>query len=85
MSQDSRPVLLDSETLVSFLDRMDAWKAQGAWVPAANGDEEPFTTRSGRRLLYCFQPRSGKHAYLDMGTDIILSDDEARLYLGDGV
>jgi hypothetical protein len=70
------------ETLVGALDRQDAWKAQGAWVPASGGTEEPFTARSGARLLYCYQPRSGKHAYLNLGTDLILSDEEARLHLG---
>lgn len=55
---------------------------QGAWLPANGGTETPFTTRSGRRLQYCWQPSTGRHAYLDMGTDLILTDDEARLALG---
>lgn len=48
------------------------------WLPANGGTETPFTTRTGARLLYCWQPSTGKHAYLDCGTDIILTDDEAR-------
>lgn len=48
------------------------------WVPACGGTEEPFNTRSGRRLLYCWNPCRSAHAYLDVGTDIILSDAEAR-------
>lgn len=52
------------------------------WVPACNQTEQPFTTRMGFRLLYCWQPSTGKHAYLNLDTDIILSDDEAALALG---
>jgi hypothetical protein len=47
------------------------------WVPACNGTEVPFVTRTRRTLLYCFNPRQGKHAYLDTSTDLILSDEEA--------
>lgn len=82
MSANRRPDMIPGETLVDYLARLDAWKAQGDWVPASNGTEQPFTARSGARLLYCWQPRSGLHAYLDLGTDLILSDDEARLHLG---
>lgn len=57
-------------------------REQGNWLPACGGTETPFFSRSGRRLLYCFQPSGGRHAYLDMGTDLILTDDEARLALG---
>lgn len=48
------------------------------WVPASGGTETPFKTRTGRTLLYCWQPSTGTHAYLDCGTDMILTDDEAR-------
>lgn len=48
------------------------------WVPAHGGTEQPFVSRSGRRLLYCFNPRRGRHAYLDLSSDIILTDDEAH-------
>ena len=51
------------------------------WVPACGGTEVPFTTRTGKRLLYVWQPSTGNHAYLDLDTDIILSDDEARIAL----
>ena len=60
----------------------EAKKANGNWLPANGGTEEPFMTRSGRRLLYCWQPSTGRHAYLDLGTDLILSDEEAELALG---
>lgn len=82
MCTTPRPVFFPGETLAEHLARVDAWKAQGDWFPAGNGTEQPFIARSGARLLYCWQPRSGRHAYLDLGTDLILSDDEARLHLG---
>lgn len=55
---------------------------QGNWIPANNGTEVPFVTRNNRRLLYCWQPSTGRHAYLDCGTDLILTDEEAVLALG---
>lgn len=54
---------------------------EGDWVPACGGTEVPFRTRTGRRLLYCWQPGTGRHAYLDCDTDLILTDDEARAAL----
>lgn len=48
------------------------------WHPACGGTEEPFTTRTGKRLLYVWQPSTNRHAYLDLETDLILSDEEAR-------
>lgn len=56
-------------------------KAQGNWYPANGGTEVPFMTRSGRTLLYVWQPSTGKHAYLDCGTDMIIPDDEVNNYL----
>jgi hypothetical protein len=74
---------LNPPTCIAALIReREAWKAQGDWVPACGGTETEFRTRTGRRLLYCWQPRSGRHAYLDLGTDTILTDEEARLALG---
>jgi hypothetical protein len=51
------------------------------WIPACGGTEQPFQTRSGRTLLYCWNPGTGKHAYLDTATDLILSDEEATAAL----
>jgi hypothetical protein len=64
-------------TLVDAIEASEARKAQGAWVPACGGTEVPFTTRTGARLLYCWQPSTGRHAYLDCGTDLFLTDEEA--------
>ena len=52
-------------------------KQSDNWIPACGGTEVPFMTRTGRKLLYCWQPSTGNHAYLDCDTDIILTDDEA--------
>ena len=49
---------------------------QGNWIPACMGTEVPFVTRTGRRLLYCWQPSTGRHAYLDCETDLILTNEE---------
>lgn len=69
-------------TLEERLEAIDRQKAQGNWYPANGGTETEFKTRLGRRLLYCWQPSTGRHAYLDVATDIILSDEEAQLALG---
>jgi len=68
--------------LVQELAARDAKAAQGNWTPACGGTETPFKSRSGVTLLYCYQASTGRHAYLDCGTDIILTDEEARLHLG---
>lgn len=69
------------ESVIDILNRLQAKREQGNWIPANNGSEVTFYTRSGRRLLYCWQPSTGNHAYLDCDTDLILSDEEARLAL----
>jgi len=69
-------------SVADLLDARQKKAEQGAWTPASGGREEPFRTRSGRRLLYCYQASTGKHAYLDCDTDVILSDAEAFNMLG---
>lgn len=71
-----------SKTLVELLEERDAKAAQGSWVPAHSGTEVPCRYRTGRRLLYCYQASTGRHAYLDCDTDLILSDEEAMLATG---
>ena len=73
---------LMTPSVLELIERAEKRKAQGAWVAANGGTETAFTTRTGRRLLYCYQPSTGAHAYCDLGTDIILNDEEARLALG---
>lgn len=51
------------------------------WVPANGGAETVFLSRSGVRMLYCYNPKLGKHAYLNVDSDIIIPDDEIGNYL----
>ena len=56
--------------------------AQGNWVPACGGTEQPFLMK-GYRLLYVWQQSTGQHAYLNLDTDINLTDREVdALFLG---
>lgn len=68
--------------LVEQMQERDAKAAQGNWYPANGGTETPLTYRTGRRLLYCWQPSTGRHAYLDCETDMILTDEEALVAVG---
>jgi hypothetical protein len=45
------------------------------WVPACGGRETPFLIE-GQRLLYCFNPATGQHAYYSLDRDLILEHDE---------
>lgn len=47
------------------------------WVPANGGYETECRYKTGARLLYCFNFATGKHAYLDLDRDHILTDREA--------
>ncbi len=68
--------------LVEMLEERERKAEQGNWFPACGGTETPFTTRNGFRLLYCWQPTTGKHAYINCDTDMLLSDEEARAAIG---
>jgi hypothetical protein len=46
------------------------------WVPACGGTETVFKSRSGIRMLYCWNPKQG-HAYLNVDTDTIMTPQEA--------
>ena len=70
------------KTLVQLLEERYRKAANGNWYPACGGTEVEFRTRNGFRLLYCYQPSTGRHAYLNCDTDIILSDEDARLAMG---
>lgn len=71
----------NAPTVADLLNAKTARAQNGNWVPASNGTEVPFFTRSGHRLLYCYQPATGRHAYLNVETDLILSDEEASTLL----
>jgi hypothetical protein len=49
-----------------------------AWVPGCGGHETEFTSRRGVRLLWCYNPARAEHAYVNLDTDMVLSDDEAN-------
>ena len=52
-----------------------------AIIPASNGTEKPFKSRSGRILLYCYDTDTGKHLYLDVEADMALTNEEAWDYM----
>ena len=64
-----------AETLAEALDARQRRDEQGTWVPACGGTETPFRMR-GYKLLYVWQRATGRHAYLNVETDMILSDAE---------
>jgi hypothetical protein len=68
-------------TIDDMIKAADERQAQGNWIPACGGTERRFRSRSGKTLLYCWQPSSGRHAYLDCDSDIILTDEEAAAAL----
>lgn len=72
----------DNMTVAEVLDAKQKKAEQGAWLPACGGTEVPFKTRSGRTLLYCWQPSTGRHQYLDVEQDLLLTDEEAWLAMG---
>lgn len=41
------------------------------WVPACGGREVPTKYPDGRTLLYCWNPKTGEHAYIDCETDMV--------------
>ena len=68
--------------LIKRLQEARGFAEQGSWYPACGGTETVFTSRTGIRLLYVWQPTTGNHAYLNVDTDIILTDEEAQAALG---
>ncbi len=69
------------KTVAEILDERQKRAEQGGWFPACGGTEVPFRARSGKTLLYCWQPSTGRHAYLDLSSDIFLTDEEAQAAL----
>ena len=53
-----------------------------AWVPGCGGIEKPFRARSGKRLLWCYNPGQNRHAYIDVDSDMELTDEEAHTHMG---
>jgi len=57
-------------------ERLEERKARGRWVPACDGTERPYRTRSGILILYCWNTGTGEHAWLNVDTDTIMTADE---------
>jgi hypothetical protein len=70
------------KSVAEILDERQKKKEGGDWFPASGGTEQPFKTRTGRRLQYVYQPSTGNHAYLDLDTDLILSHEDSNFALG---
>jgi hypothetical protein len=71
--------MTNTRSIADILNERAAKAEQGSWIPGTG--EEPIFTRSRRRLLYCWQPSTGRKAYLDLDTDLLLSDEEVWLAL----
>jgi len=65
------------ETLVDMLEARQRRAKQGAWMPANGCTEQPFEMR-GYRLQYLFQQSTGRHAYINCDTDVLLTDEEVN-------
>jgi hypothetical protein len=73
---DRSPYDIPGHAFVDPSPALSALVADGNWLPANGGTEQVFN-RSGWRLLYVWQPLTGRHAYLDCDRDVILTDAEA--------
>jgi hypothetical protein len=84
-AENWRHIKRETVTLQTLIDITEQEKIKNTkndnWVPACGGTEIPFKSRSGKRLQYVWQPSTGQHAYLDVDSDIILSDEEAQACL----
>lgn len=70
------------KSVAQILDERQKKAEQGNWFPASAGTEKPFRTRNNFLLLYVYQPATGRHAYLNVETDVILTEEEATMALG---
>lgn len=70
--------IMEKMNIAELIKTMEDKAKNGNWIPACGGTEKPFKSRSGKTLLYCWQQSTGRHAYLDCETDLILSQDEAE-------
>lgn len=64
----------------SIADQLNEAQARrernGHWVAACGGSETPMTVR-GVRVLYCWHTGTREHAYINLGTDMVMSAAEA--------
>jgi hypothetical protein len=69
-------------SVIEILEERARKAEQGNWIPACGGTEVPFRTRSGFKVLYCWQPSTGKHAYINCETDMLISREDEQWILG---
>jgi len=72
-SEHLEPVTLTTQPMIDALGQT----LPAAWVPGTG--ETPYKTRSGIRVLLCFNTRTGEKAFLNCDSDIFLSADDAIL------
>jgi hypothetical protein len=68
-------------TLHEAIEREQARRERGPWVPAHNGTEVPCKVGC-YRYLYMYQASTRTHAYLCLDTDMFLDDAEADRIFG---
>ena len=70
----SSTVLLDLRETFSYTAAIAS--NADTWVSACQGTERPFTGRAGVRMLYCYNPKQVRHAYINLDTDIEMTNEE---------
>tara|TARA_R110000803_G_scaffold28011_10_gene65131 strand:- start:3625 stop:3849 length:225 start_codon:yes stop_codon:yes gene_type:complete len=70
-----------NQTIEQAIAAQEARRNNGNWVAACGGTETPFTINRVR-VLYCYQPASGKHAYMNLDTDMVMTDEEFDMLRG---
>lgn len=63
------------KTVAERIAEIEARREQGLWIPSTG--ETPTRYRNGKVLQKCWQPSTGKTAFLNVETDIFLTDEEA--------
>jgi len=46
------------------------------WVIATGGNSVPFVSRNGKKYLLIWNPKLRQNAYLEVESDVIITDDE---------
>lgn len=65
------------KTLTETLNDKIRKAEQGPWFPACGGTEKPFRTNTGLLVQYMYQPSTGRHMYINVETDVFLTNNDA--------